>query len=243
LAEREHLDGEWTGIEAETRCATIVADDSERDASVINEPGPHVTPDEWQRFAQSVARLARASHAVTFSGSAPSGPTPERFALLLKVCAEQRGAEVWVDSSGEWLRAAATVPGVNLKMNGEEIAALTGRAITDTQDAARTARQLRAQRGLRRVIITLGKRGAGFAGVSGAWVAHAPEVSARSSVGSGDCFLGAMALALCNGSGEGGALSSAVAAGVANAMSIGGGQFSLGDYHDALIRVRPVQVA
>jgi 1-phosphofructokinase family hexose kinase len=244
LAEHEGLDGKWTQIEAETRCATIVANgswDDVGDASVINEPGPHVTGEEWQQFAQSVIHLSRSAQAITFSGSLPPGPTPEQFAALLTMCAEG-GADVWADSSGEWLRAAA-VPDISIKVNGEEVAALIGRVITDAQDAARTAVHLRTEYRLRRAIITLGKSGAACAGISGGWVAHAPEISMKSSVGSGDCFLGALVLALCGDANGTNALRSAAAAGAANAMSVGGGQFSLSDYHDALAQIHVEQYA
>lgn len=241
LAEREGLDGQWTQIEAETRCATIVAGSSGDDASVINEPGPHVTAKEWQQFAQSVTHLSRSAQAITFSGSLPPGPTPEQFASLLTTCA-QGGADVWADSSGEWLRAAARAPGISIKVNGEEAATLIGRVIADAQDAARVAVHMRAAHRLRRAIITLGKSGAACAGISGAWVAHAPEISVKSSVGSGDCFLGALVLALCGDANEADALRSAAAAGAANAMSVGGGQFNLDNYRALFTQVHPVQV-
>ena len=237
LAAQEGLRCEWTRIEAETRLAIIIADGSGRDASLINEPGPRVTHDEWLQFATTVESLSAKSNVVTFSGSVVKGPTPAQFATLLTTCVEQ-GAQVWADSSGEWLRAAAGVPHINIKVNGEEAADLLGQPVTSLQEAAPAADALRERFHLQRVILTLGKRGAACADESGMWLAHPPAVQAVSSVGSGDCFLGALVLSLSQNSAMDGALRSAVAAGAANALSVGGGQFDLHDYQNAMNETR-----
>jgi fructose-1-phosphate kinase PfkB-like protein len=227
----------WTWIEAETRLALIIADGSGRDASLINEPGPRVTHDEWLQFATCVESLSAKSQVVTFSGSVVKGPTPAQFAALLSACAAQ-GAQVWADSSGEWLRAAAGVTRINIKVNGEEAAELLGQPVTSLQDAAPAADALRRQFHLQRAILTLGKRGAACADENGLWLAHPPAVNAVSSVGSGDCFLGALVLSLSQGRAMDVALRSAVAAGAANALSVGGGRFELSDYQNAMNETR-----
>lgn len=237
LAAREGLRARWTPIAAETRFAIIIADGSGRDASLINEPGPPITSAEWDAFAADVRREAAAARTITFSGSVPSGPTPEQFAALLRACVEA-GAETWADSSGAWLAAAAGVRGLNVKVNGSEVEAIAGRAVADAAEAVALADRARRERGLARVVLTLGRRGAVLAGAAGAWVAQPPEVKAVSSVASGDAFLAALALALSQGAAEDGALARGVAAGAANAMSVGGGQFALADYERALAGVR-----
>ncbi len=237
LAAQEGLQSEWTWIEAETRLAIIIADGSGGDASLINEPGPRVTHDEWSRFAKHVETHAATSIVVTFSGSVVQGPAPAQFAALLGACAAQ-GAQVWADSSGEWLRAAAGVPRINIKVNGEEVAVLLGQPVTSLQEAAPAAAALRERLGLQRVILTLGRRGAACANGEAMWLAHPPAVKAVSSVGSGDCFLGALVLSLSQGCTMDDALRSAVAAGAANALSVGGGRFELSDYQNAMNETR-----
>jgi 1-phosphofructokinase family hexose kinase len=237
LAEHEGLRCEWAWIENETRLAIIIADGSGQDASLINEPGPRVTHDEWLQFATRVTTLAATSSAVTFSGSVVKGPTPAQFAALLSDCVHQ-GAQVWADSSGEWLRAAAGVPRINIKVNGEEAADLLGASVTTLQEAAPAAASLRERFHLQRAILTLGKRGAACATESGVWLAQPPAVQAVSSVGSGDCFLGALVLSFSQGCAMDDALRSAVAAGAANALSVGGGRFELDDYQHAMLETR-----
>jgi fructose-1-phosphate kinase PfkB-like protein len=184
------------------------------------------------QFATGVVSRTATSSAVTFSGSVVQGPGPAQFAALLSDCVSQ-GAQVWADSSGEWLHAAAGVPRINIKVNGEEASALLGAGVTSLHEAALAAAVLRERFQLQRVILTLGRRGAACASEDGMWLAHPPAVNAVSSVGSGDCFLGALVLSLSQGCAMDYALCSAVAAGAANAMTIGGGQFELNDYQHA----------
>jgi 1-phosphofructokinase len=129
------------------------------------------------------------------------------------------------------------VPGLSIKVNGSEIEAIAGRAVDEAAEAAALADRVRRERGLARVIITLGRRGAALASAAGAWVARPPEVRAVSSVASGDAFLAALVLALEGGAAEDESLARGIAAGAANAMSVGGGQFTLADYERALAGV------
>ncbi len=242
LAEAEGLVGEWTWHEAETRLAVIIVDGGGRDATLINEPGPSVSGEAWQQFARSVIACATAhkASAVTFSGSVPVGPTPPMFAALLDAC-RALGAEVWVDSSGEWLRAASSVAGISIKVNGDEIAALTGCAVGGLSHALSLAQSLCGQYAWRRCVITLGKQGAAMASAEGCWIAEPPAVRSISSIGSGDVFLGALVHRLVEGGTEVDALRSAVAAGAANAMSVGGGRFAPEDYRAALAGTRSMR--
>ena len=67
-------------------------------------------------------------------------------------------------------------------------------------------------------MITLGDGGLLFmSAYDGGWYAQAPSVQVVSSVGSGDAFLGGLAIALDNGKDLPDALCDAVAAGTANA--------------------------
>lgn len=85
-----------------------------------------------------------------------------------------------------------------LTPNQEEALALTGVSISTRDDAARAAAALRG-RGVRDVVITLGALGALV--LSGDRVQHvpAPEVDAVDTVGAGDAFNGALAVALAEG--------------------------------------------
>jgi ribokinase len=82
--------------------------------------------------------------------------------------------------------------------NETEAAMLTGRAITDRASALEAARWLVAQ-GARNAIVKLGADGVVHAGREGEGHVAAPAVVAVDTVAAGDCFNGALAVALAEG--------------------------------------------
>jgi len=82
--------------------------------------------------------------------------------------------------------------------NESEAATLTGLPVTTTEEAERCARALVA-RGARRVILTLGERGALVAGADGTAIVPAFEVATVDTTGAGDAFIGSFATFLVEG--------------------------------------------
>jgi 1-phosphofructokinase family hexose kinase len=231
LAEREGLNAAWTWIDGETRTCIIVAD-PDAEATVINENGPVVTAAEWARLEADILRESVGSSAVCFSGSLPQGALPGAFAGLLGTLREA-GRTVWVDTSGAALAAALTVPGLNIKVNGEEAGSALELTVQDIGSAAPAAAQLRA-RGAEIAVLTLGGQGAVLAHEAGCWHAQPPPVKVMSSVGSGDSFLAGLVQGFAAGLTPDEALRWGAAAGTANAMSVVGGRFSQQDFESVL---------
>jgi fructose-1-phosphate kinase PfkB-like protein len=88
------------------------------------------------------------------------------------------------------------------------------------------------QQGHAASLVTLGAEGALLATKEGRWHARGPQVSVVSTVGSGDAFLGGLVSALDRGKVWPEALCDAVAAGTANTLSAGGGQFRLEEFEE-----------
>lgn len=82
--------------------------------------------------------------------------------------------------------------------NETEAEILTGIHISDIKTAEQSARQLH-HRGVQQVIITLGAKGAFVSTGSTAELISAPKVTAVDTTGGGDCFNGALAVALAEG--------------------------------------------
>ncbi|NWG16776.1 MAG: hexose kinase [Chloroflexi bacterium] len=231
LAEREGLGAVWTWIGAETRTCIIVAD-PDAEATVINENGPTVTAEEWSRLEADILRESAQASAVCFSGSLPQGQPPDVFAGLLQTL-RGAGRAVWVDTSGAALAAALAVPGLHIKVNGDEAGAALGLAVEDINSAALAAAQLRA-RGAEIAALTLGGQGAVLAHETGCWHTQPPPVKVMSSVGSGDSFLAGLVQGFAAGLPPDEALRWGAAAGTANAMSVVGGRFSRQDFESVL---------
>jgi tagatose 6-phosphate kinase len=153
------------------RTVTVVAGD---EATLLNEPGPVIAPEEWAALA---ARIPDAD-VLVISGSLPPGVDEAAIARLAA-----RDIPVIVDTSGEALRQAAPYAWA-VKPNAEELAELTG-----TDDPVAGAHML----GARTVVVSLGADG--LLAVTGGEVHRAapPHVVAGNPTGAGDAVVAALA--------------------------------------------------
>jgi ribokinase len=131
---------------------------------------------------------------------AQSGPC-----ILNLAPAPQNAAELVAASGGDldWL-----------VVNESEAAAVLGRPVDGLADAARAAAELVA-RGPRHAVVTAGAHGAALAGPDGTHAIEGFNVQAVDTVGAGDTFVGALAVALAAGVPAPEAVRAAAAAGAA----------------------------
>ena len=193
----------------------------------ILEPGPET--DEGTREALCARFLARASRSAVavLSGSAPRGFTDGAYGDLVSGL-RASSARVLVDASGGLLEAAVAARPYLIKPNREEAEGLSGLAIEGPAAAVRVARALLA-RGPEVVILSLGDAGA--VAVTEGRAAHALVRVDRvaNAVGSGDCLLGGVAVALARGQSFDDVLRLGVACGAANAIARETGRFERRD--------------
>lgn len=232
LAEAESLHGQWIWVEGETRTCVIIADEITGETTVINESGPQVTAQDWERLCEEV--MVEAAHAdqICFSGSLPPGSPVEAYVRLIQQVVAL-GKPVWVDTSGAALQGVSHMKGITIKVNGEEAGAIVGVSVGDVQAAVQAAERIR-QAGPQTVVLTLGAEGAVIAHTQGCWWARPPAVKVRDAIGSGDTFLAGLVVASANNLSPDRALQTAVAAGAANATTVGGGDFPITTFNQLL---------
>jgi ribokinase len=112
---------------------------------------------------------------------------------------------------------AATLAGLGpdwLVVNESEAATVLGRPVSGLADAGRAAAELLAA-GPRRAVVTAGAQGAALAGPEGIRTVEGFAVEAVDTVGAGDTFVGALAVALAAGVPAAQAVRAAAAAGAA----------------------------
>jgi 1-phosphofructokinase family hexose kinase len=233
LAEREGIPGHWTWIEGETRTCAIVADADTGEATVINEQGPTVSSEDWRRLHEHVMQsVHNGADYVCFSGSLPLGSTTKDYLNIVHDVL-QAGKPVWIDTSGEALRAVWKVAAIGIKVNGDEAGAILGKTVSDPQSALSAARELQ-HTGPHTVVLTLGAQGAVMAHPDGCWWAKPPALKVIDPIGSGDSFLAGLVTSLDADYSPEECLLRAAAAGAANALSVGGGHFPLTDFNQIL---------
>jgi fructose-1-phosphate kinase PfkB-like protein len=141
---------------------------------------------------------------------------PSDYATLAAELAAA-GRRCGVDTSGEPLRHAIDARPFLVKPNRDEAASLLGVPVGGAAEAARAAHALEA-RGVALSVVSLGAEGA-VACWQGRAVHARVAVRAVNPVGSGDCLLGGMTVALARGASAEDALRLGVACGAANAAT------------------------
>jgi 1-phosphofructokinase family hexose kinase len=235
LAQQEGLPAYWTRTKNETRTCVILVQPNQ-DATVINAPGARVDLGECEALISDVWQKSAAADQVCVSGSLPTGFSLEQFESMLKGLVARKKS-IWVDTSGQALKTALGVQGINIKVNAAELGEVLNVEISNPEQVVNAAREL-CKSGIKHTVVTLGRDGAVFVSTAGVWIAQPPEIEIVSSVGSGDAFLGGLAFAFAKGFSPELALRHAVAAGAANALHVGGGIFPVADFNTLYEKLR-----
>ena len=209
---------EFHGVEAtgEIRTCLAIRDRNGARITEILEPGPMVDAGARAELAARFLALASESELAILSGSTPQGFDDETYARLV-TSLHEAGVKCLVDASGGLLRGAVAARPLLVKPNREEAEALKGAPIVDVGAAAEFARALSAH-GVGIVVVSLGAVGAVAGQGTRAVHAAVPATEALNPVGSGDCLLGGVAVALRRGHDLQGMLKLGVACGTANAV-------------------------
>lgn len=170
-------------IEGETRRTVAVIDEATGDTTQLNEPGPHVSPEEWTAFLAVFRKLLAGEHgrcqAIALCGSLPPGVPVGAYGTLVRE-AKNAGVPVLLDTDGEPLRRGLAARPDVVKPNVAELAGITG-----TNEPLRAAREAR-RRGARAVAASLGPDGMLALTSDGMWRAAPPRRLAGNPTGAGD---------------------------------------------------------
>lgn len=215
------------------RCVSVVADAGITEFYEPNAPGL-----PWPALRAALV-AAPAGGWTALGGSVPPAvPVDE----LVDALAARRdaGDRIAVDSHGPALAALVDRLRPDLvKVNRAEAAELLGH----DGDAIGLAAGIRSRTG-GIAVVTDGAAGSALAAQDGAWRATSTASPGRYSVGSGDCFLAGLLVALDDGADPAAALAAAAAAGAANTSEPGAALFSADalDAAAAAVRIDAVQV-
>lgn len=177
------------------------------------------TDDLIDRIEAQILPLCEQDTVLTLTGRIPEGISMERIHRFLSWIRE-KGVRTVVDSRSfdkeNLLRAKPYL----IKPNEEEIVSYTGKTITTLSEAADASHELFAH-GIENVMITLGPLGAVLCCPTGTYVATAPKLHVRSTVGAGDSAIAGFLSALSMGSDPTQCLKTAVAFGSAACLREG----------------------
>jgi tagatose 6-phosphate kinase len=224
------IDARMARSSGETRTCVSVLDRSTGAMTEIYEHGEAIEQEAWDALEAIVrAEVDRNDlAAVALSGSLPPGAPPDGFARIARIAGTAMSdfrtgpVPVLADSYGPALAAVLAERPAIVKLNAAEAGGASGMPVTDAASAAAAAGVL-LERGAGHVVVTLGVAGAVVVGAgAGAWL-RPPDIRGTYPVGSGDAFLGGLAVARARGEPVVDAARFGMAAGIANAQQPGAG--------------------
>lgn len=180
--------------------------------------GPEVTEVEWAACLAVLETLD--FDYIVASGTVPRGLRADAYGCVREIAA-RKNAHLVLDSCGNALRTTLGNGVFLIKPNLGELEELVGHALKDITAQVAAARCLIANNAAQFIAVTLGGDGAFVVSKDEAWSVAVPNIEARSAVGAGDSFVGAMTLAFAQGKPLKAALAYGVAAGTAAVISPG----------------------
>jgi 1-phosphofructokinase family hexose kinase len=207
----------------ELRSTSIIQERGGR-TTVLNEPGPPLSDEEWRAYERAVEARLGAHGVLVCSGSVPPGSPPDAYGRLVAL-GRAGGVTTVVDATGETLlRALDAAPDLVTPNLAEAETTLGlasgGQAVmsaADAQPRALAAAQALVRQGARSAVVTADAEGAALlaSGNAPEWIPAPRVAEVRNPIGAGDVLTSAMAAAIERGE----PLAAAVRAGVAAASA------------------------
>ncbi len=233
--QKEGIGTAFIHTDFESRTCLSILDPINNTLTELYEKGDAVPIEKVAEFEAFFRSHVTEYEAVTFSGSLPPG-VPLTFYRDMIAIAHEAKVPVLLDSSGEALRQGVTAKPLLVKPNETELADLAGKAPQDRSGVAQAASEL-SVRYETLVVISIGPDGAIAAKRDQVWHIRPPQVTIKSAVGSGDSTLAGITFGLTHGFAFEDAVKYGVAAGTANALTVGAGHFTVENFERVLAQV------
>lgn len=185
LFARKLIDDHFVRIAGQTRVGIKISDPVLHQTTDINFPGQAPTPADLETLFQRLTTLD--SDWFVLAGSLPPAVDMAIYRDLVTALKAQ-GRTVVLDTSGDALQhAVEAVPHI-IKPNIHELESLVGTPLSTRAAIVAAARTLLA-RGMRLVVVSMGREGACFVSEAAVVIARPPEIEVKSTVGAGDAMV------------------------------------------------------
>lgn len=219
LLEGEPFATRFRFVEGQTRTNLKIIDREGHTNTDINEPGLTVTAAELDALLRELLAELRPGDIVVLAGSLPKGAPQDTYRSWTAAC-KKAGARVFLDADGALLAEGIKAAPHLIKPNDDELSRLAGKKLETLEELTAEGRKL-LERGIERVVISLGGRGALYLRKGSTIYAEGLRVTVGSTVGAGDSVVAALAYAEAQGLSEEEAVRLSTAAGAANVMCSG----------------------
>ena len=219
LLEGEPFATRFRFVEGQTRTNLKIIDREGHTNTDINEPGLTVTAADLDALLRELLAELRPGDIVVLAGSLPKGAPQDTYRTWTAAC-KKAGARVFLDADGALLAEGIKAAPYLIKPNDDELSRLAGKKLETLEELTAEGRKL-LERGIERVVISLGGRGALYLRKGSTIYAEGLRVPVGSTVGAGDSVVAALAYAEAQGLSEEEAVRLSTAAGAANVMCSG----------------------
>ena len=237
---RENIGTDFVFTDLESRTCTSIIDRTKDTLTEIYEKGEPVPEEKIEELEALLQNIVKNYDAITLSGSLPPGVPSNIYARLINI-AHQEGVPAYIDSSKDALRYGIAAKPFLVKPNEDEISVLVDRKLTSVQEFAAAILAIASEYETI-VALSMGEKGALVSDGKGVIHVQAPKVEVLSAVGSGDSMLAGLAAGFSQGLSYLEAIKSGVAAGTANTLMIGAGQFSIDDFEEVREQITVMQI-
>lgn len=188
---------DFVWVEQDTRTNTMLIEAEGAWHIKVNEPGPSISKDDIEQLILKVEGFARRDDLWVLSGSLPPD-VPDNFYAKLIMLFHERGARVYLDTSGKALQVGCQAAPHLVKPNVTEASQVVGFSIDDLEDAQRAALTF-LRFGVEYFALTMGADGLLLASQQEMVLAIPPKVNVRNTAGSGDSLLAGIIYAQSQG--------------------------------------------
>jgi 1-phosphofructokinase/tagatose 6-phosphate kinase len=237
LAEESILNA-FTGIAEESRTNLAVIDPTSGQQTEINERGPSVTPEEFERFIEKLLYLAQGAEFAVVAGSVPPGLDPAVYSRLVGEL-RSLGVPVLLDTEGEPMRIGLRAGPDVVAPNELEAEQAVGHEFADAGDLVLGLGGL-LEMGAQDAIVTRANGCVATLGENGGHQRYEVEIEPLdpvATVGSGDAFVAGYISARFLGAEGPDALAYGVACGAESTQHFGAGEIDPAEVERLLSRV------
>lgn len=178
-------------ISYDTRTNTKIVDPELKINTDINEPGPVVSKEELNDLKEQIAARIKSGDILVLAGSLPRGIDVTVYKDWIEYFSA-KGVLVFLDADGDCFKEAIQAAPYLIKPNQDELGSLLGIALNNEEDIISAAKEL-LQKGIKKVVVSMGAEGALFISDQGIYRAHPLKVPVSSTVGAGDSMVAALA--------------------------------------------------
>ena len=184
-----------TAVEGETRINSILTDLKDQTQTRISAPGPRVPEEALRLFSKRLLSSRPRPSFWALGGSLSAGMKADTYARLIRCLQASQGVPCILDTDDQALQKGVEAKPFMIKPNEYEMQRLTGKKFARVGDYIPSAREL-VRRGIRIVIVSLGRKGALFVTEKEVFHAAGLRVPEKSKVGAGDSLIGGVAFGL-----------------------------------------------